>query len=141
MGIADRETILALVNALPEGRAKHRYEQMLDTACERKSGEESIREPQGENLLLFRALAHKENELRKTRAELASVCQTDQEWTQEKIAHLQAQTEEVKRYVAEGGNLQLPSCCRDGTLVCSVALRGFNSCIFLPSECGFGLRL
>lgn len=30
MEVADRKTILALVNALPEGRAKHRYEQMLE---------------------------------------------------------------------------------------------------------------
>ena len=90
---------------------------------------------------LVKALTQKQEELALRKMDLASPYYAEDEWTKRQIIYLEEHISEIKRYLAEGGKLNLPRCCKDSIHICLIAMRGFGSCIMLPADCGFSLKL
>lgn len=90
---------------------------------------------------LFTAIADKEKKLASRRSCLASSYYAGDEWTIEHITRLEAQITEIKRCLSEGGELNLPRCCKDHSYTCLIAMRGFDYCIMIPQLCGFSLNI
>ena len=93
---------------------------------------------------LRRALTQKGEEITTMRRRLAAPCNADdqeyQRWCQDQIGCLTSHVDEIRRYLREGGTLSLPPCCKDKDFLCLIAMRKFDGCLMLPSECEFAMR-
>jgi len=92
---------------------------------------------------LTRALAQKQGEIIIMRKRLASEYYAGdaeyQDWCKDQITCLTSHITEIQRYVREGGTLRLPPCCIDDYHICLIAMRRFDACLMLPSECTFAI--
>ena len=93
--------------------------------------------------ILEGALTQKGEEILTMRKRLASPCYADdtgyQEWCRDQIGCLAAHVTEIQRYLGEGGTLRLPPCCVEEGYICLIAMRRFDACLMLPSECTFAI--
>lgn len=86
---------------------------------------------------LSKALGDKQHELALRRSDLTSPDYQDDPWVLEQIALLEGHIAEITRYLKEGGELALPRCCNQTSLICLAAGTGFNVCILSPVVCGY----
>jgi len=98
----------------------------------------------GSQTVLTRALAQKNEELSVMQKRLVSPYYTDDiqyhEWAKQQIETIRGQIAEIQCYLNEGGDLNLPPCCKRNGYVCLIAMRKFDWCLFEHVECGFCLQ-
>jgi hypothetical protein len=95
------------------------------------------------SVALSGALTQKTDEIAVMRRRLASQYYADDaeylEWCKDQIACLQGHVDEIRRYLRDGGTLRLPPCCKGNDHICLIAMRRFDGCLMLPSECTFAI--
>jgi hypothetical protein len=72
--------------------------------------------------------------------DLESEYYKDDPWVLWQIAILKHHISEIQRFLKEGGELDLPRCCRQAENICLGAVRGFTACILPTPSCGYSVK-
>jgi len=102
--------------------------------------EKSERSEKSIKKLVTKALMRKQGELEKYEKYLTSSFVLDTEWDQKQIKQLSIQIGSIKRFLSQGGDLDLPVCCKDNDRHCLIAMYGFEFCLLEPISCGFNCK-
>lgn len=89
---------------------------------------------------LRQALTDKRAELALHLSDLDTPYYKGDAWTLDQVAILERHVAGLTRYLADGGNLALPRCCRHPETICLIASYGFTSCLLTPGACGYSWR-